>query len=732
MISNQFLWLIASSARNFEDFTIFILPKIKLHSYFLNCRGFQNTIFMKKLLTQLNKSYHLFYLAMVFFAGIGLIFLVFPGESRFKYEFQKGSPWRHETLIAPFNFAILKTDAEQKIENDSTLKTYIPYFTLDTLIGTSKVGEFTIALSKLKESNPTLKSIENIQILPDILRNIYQIGILPQAINSYKELEGKTEIMQIRGKKADRITISNLHSIKAAYQDFSDTIRKISGNLYPEISQKINLSDFVTENLYYDEKINQNEKKQLLDKLSTTKGMVQAGERIIFQGDLVGQEKFLILESLKQAYETKRGDNMEYFLVIAGRLVIISALIFLMFLYLLFYRRELFDHKRNLSFIISMIVLMIFLAGIATTMKSVSIYIVPMAILPILVRIFFDSRTAIFSLMVTTLIIGYFAPNSYEYIILQMIAGIIAVFSLNKLHKRSHLVVSALSVFIAYSVVYTAMALVQEGSLETIDWKNIQWFGFSSLFIFITYPLIYIFEKIFGFVSDVTLIELSNTNQPLLRKLAEEAPGTFQHSLQVANLAEAVIQRIGGNPFLVYAGALYHDIGKMYKSDYFIENQVVGMNPHDSLDYLKSASIIIDHVTNGVQLARKYKLPEILISFITTHHGTTQSNYFYKKYQIENPGVEVDTNLFSYPGPLPHNKEMAVLMLTDGVEATAHSLKEKTAASFSEMIESLVEQKIKSNQLIDADLTLREITILKSTLLEKLVSIYHIRIEYPK
>jgi len=687
---------------------------------------------MKKLLTRLNQSYHLFYLAMVFLAGIGLIFLVFPGESRFRFEFQKGSPWRHETLIAPFNFAILKTDAEIKIENDSTLKTYVPYFTLDTLIENSKVGVFTLAISKLTETNPSVKACENIHDLPGILRNIYKAGILPQPINSYQELEGKTEIIQIRGNKAERLPVIRLNSIKSAYQELNDTIRKITGKTYPEIIQKINLSDYIAENLTFDEKINRDEIKQLLDKLSATKGMVQAGERIIFQGDLVGQEKFMILESLKQAYETKRGDNIEYLLVLAGRLIIITSLIVLMFLYLLFYRRELFDHKRNLSFIMMMIVLMVFMAAFATKMKLINIYMVPMAILPILIRIFYDSRTAIFSLVVTTLIIGYFAPNSYEYIILQIVAGIIAVFTLNKLHKRSHLVISAFAVFLSYSVVYIAMAMVQEGSLQNINWEALEWFGISSFLIFITYPLIDIFERIFGFVSDVTLIELSNTNQPLLRKLAEEAPGTFQHSLQVANLAEAVIQRIGGNPYLVYAGALYHDIGKTYKSDYFIENQVVGMNPHDSLDYMKSAEIIIDHVTNGVQLARKYKLPEVLISFITTHHGTTQSNYFYKKYQIENPGIEVDTNLFSYPGPLPHNKEMAVLMLTDGIEATAHSLKEKSAATFSEMIDYLVDQKIKSNQLIDADLTLREITILKSTLLEKLVSIYHIRIEYPK
>jgi len=687
---------------------------------------------MKKLLTLLNQSYHFVFLALVFIAGIGLIFLVFPGESRFKYEFQKGSPWRHETLIAPFNFAILKTEAEIKVENDSALSTYAPYFKIDTLIGSNKVNEFSDTFLKETSNLQINKASGKITQIPEILQKIYNSGILSQSSDFYKELTEKTEITLIHGNRAIKVPVLQLYSIKSAYQELNDTIRKLTGKHYQEIIQKINLSDYISENIYFDVDRNQYEKKQLLDKISATKGMIQAGERIIFQGDLVGPEKFIILESLKKAYETKRGDSIEYVLVIAGRILIISILMVLMFLYLIFYRKELFEHKRKLSFIIMMIVLMVFMAAFATKVDSISIYMVPMAILPIMVRIFFDSRTAIFSLMITTLLIGYFAPNSYEFIILQMIAGIFAVFSLNKLHKRSHLVFSALWVFLIYSVVYIAMALVQEGSIKTIDWSQLKWFGISSFLIFITYPLIYIFEKAFGFVSDVTLIELSNTNQPLLRKLAEEAPGTFQHSLQVANMVEAVVHRIGGNPFLAYAGALYHDIGKTFKSEYFIENQVAGMNPHDNLDYLKSAGIIIDHVTYGAQLARKYKLPEVLISFITTHHGTTQSNYFYKKYQIENPGMKVDTTLFSYPGPLPHNKEMAVLMLTDGIEATAHSLKEKSAAAFSEMIENLVEQKIKSNQLIDADLTLRDITILKSTLLEKLVSIYHIRIEYPK
>lgn len=687
---------------------------------------------MKKYFTSLVQSYHWFFLSMVFIIGIGLIFLIFPGESRFKYEFQKGSPWRHETLIAPFDFAIMKTEAEIKTENDSLFKKYRPYFTFDTLVGHSAINEFSVAISKFAETDEKIKSSDLFKELPGILDKIYKTGILQQSTDSYKELAGKSEIMVIKGQKAIKTPVDQLFSIKTAYTKLNDTIRAITGNLFPEFLKSVNISDFVVENLYYDEQLNRNEKKQLLDKLSATKGMVQAGERIIFQGDLVGQEKYMILESLKKTYETKRGDNIEYFLVIAGRLLIISIFIVMMFLYLLFYRRDIFDHKRKFTFIFMMIVLMVFMAGFATNVKAINIYMVPMAILPILVRIFFDSRTAIFSLMITTLLIGFFAPNSYEYIILQMVAGVIAVFSLNKLHKRSHIVFSALWVFLTYSIVYLAMAMVQEGNLDTINWVALEWFAVSSIFIFISYPLIYIFEKIFGFVSDVTLIELSDTNQPLLRKLAEEAPGTFQHSIQIANLAEAVIHKIGGNPFLIRAGALYHDIGKTFDPEFFIENQAVGMNPHDQIDHLKSSAIIIDHVANGVKLARKYGLPEILISFIETHHGTTQTDYFYKMYQIENPKEDVDRNMFTYPGPLPQNKETAVLMLIDGIEAATRSLKEKSVDNIRELIEKMVEQKIQSNQLINADLTLREITILKVTLLEKLVNIYHVRIEYPK
>lgn len=687
---------------------------------------------MKKLLTQLNKSYHLFFLFMVFIAGIGLIFLSFPAESRFKYEFQKGTPWQHETLISPFNFAILKTPAEIKTERDSILNSYVPYFSIDTTVSINKINNLSNAIAGLITKNTNDKKINSLNIIPALVQKQYEQGILSKSSNNYPELKDKTEIMFVIGKTAIKVPLSSVSSIKSAYQELNDTIRKIAGAYYTEFEKNINLSDFISENLYYDEQYNKQEKNQLINKLSISKGMVQAGERIIFQGDLIGNNTFIILESLKKAYENKRGNNIEYFLVIMGRIIIISVFMVLMFLYLLYYRRELFDHKRKMIFIILMMVNIVFMAGLSTKINALNIYMVPVAILPILIRIFFDSRTAIFSMLITTLLIGYFAPNSYEYIILQIIAGIIAVFTLNKMHKRSHLVLSAVAVFSSYTLIYFAMSLIQEGSFETINLEPVRWFAISSLLILITYPLIDIFERIFGFVSDVTLIELSNTNHPLLRKLAEEAPGTFQHSLQVANLAEAVIFKIGGNPFLVYAGGLYHDIGKTRKSEFFIENQVAGMNPHDGIDHLKSAEIIIDHVEHGVKLARKYKLPEVLISFITTHHGLTQTNYFYKMYQKENPGVEIDPGKFSYPGPLPQDKETAVLMLTDGIEAATRSLKDKSVEALRKMIDDIVEHKISTNQLINADLTFKEINILKNTLLEKLVNIYHVRIEYPK
>lgn len=357
---------------------------------------------------------------------------------------------------------------------------------------------------------------------------------------------------------------------------------------------------------------------------------------------------------------------------------------------------------------------------------------VPFAIFPIVIHTFFDSRTAIFTLIIASLITGFYAPNNYEFILLEVTAGMVAVFSLNKTHRRGHVIKAIVWVLLTYIVVYTSLEMIFEGTLTTINYKMLQWFSISSILIVLVYPLVFIFEKIFGFVSDVTLIELSDTNQPLLRKMAEQAPGSFQHSLQIANLSEEIILRIGGNPFLVRAGALYHDIGKIATPEFFIENQAVGINPHDKLNYMKSAEVIIDHVKNGVKLARKYNLPEALTEFIATHHGTTKAQYFYLKHQEENPHEKVDETNFVYPGPLPHTKEAAVVMIVDGIEAATRSLKDKTHENIKEVVTKMIDQKIRDGQLSESLLSFRDIRIIKDTLLEKLLNIYHVRIEYPK
>ncbi len=681
---------------------------------------------MKKLLTRLARYYHFFYIAFVFLATVFLLYLIIPGESRFKYEFQKNAPWRHETLMAPFNFAILKSNEQIKAEQDSVRSQYIAYFKLDTLTGIAQQNNLGNTLKKLEQDQQTINN------LTDFIGTLYQDGILEQASENYPALQDKEQVILVKNKLAERVDIKELHSLKTAYQALSDTLQAELGQTFDTFTQQVNLSDFIHANLSYDEAFNENELQKQLEEVSYTQGMIQAGERIIFKGDLVTPDKFTILESLKQTYETKRGQDIERYLLILGKIILIVSCLSIMIFYLYYFRPEIFNQKRRLSFILIMIVLMVFTSRFVNDRDFIDLYLVPLAILPILLRIFFDSRTAIFALLVTSLLVGYFAPNSFEYIFLNMVAGITAVFSLDKLHRRSHLVFTALWVFIAYSIVFLALSMIEEGNIESIAWEDLEWFGGNALLILLAYPLIYIFEKLFGFVSDVTLIELADTNQPLLRKLAQEAPGTFQHSLQIANLAEEVILRIGGNPFLVRAGALYHDIGKINQPVFFIENQAAGMSPHSELDNKESAKIIIDHVTQGVKIARRYKLPEILIDFISSHHGTTQAKYFYTMYKNEHPEEEVDAREFTYPGPPPKNKETSVVMLTDGIEAAARALKEKTPDNLRELIEKMVKDKLDAGQLENAELTLRDIRIFKDTILEKLMNIYHVRIEYPK
>ena len=688
---------------------------------------------MIKNITQKIKSYTLiFSWIFIFLLTAVLLFLILPGEPKFKYEYQKGFPWKHENLVAPFDFAILKTYNEIEKEKFEQLNAIAPYFTVDTVIVAQKLAMMESDWHNLPGAGQT--NTEVLNFLKASLKELYEKGILQHSPETNKELKGKNEIKKRIGNRVEKISINDLLSEKTAYTLFVNILKETSG-IYSGAENEIRRltpKNYIAANLEFDELTTIKEIKSATSAISSTRGMIKTGERIVLEGEIIDDAKFQILESLKASYEKEfiRGINSSFNSV--GRAVLVSVFVILLFLFLYIFKKEILRQFRKLSFLLLFLVSMVLISKYIESFPNLHIYIIPFAIFPIIIRTFYDSRTAIFTLTIATLITGFFAPNNYEFVLMQITAGITAVFSLSKMHRRVHLVMAAIWVFLTYLIVFLALELIYEGNLLSANFKTLQWFGLSSLLVLLVYPLVFIFEKIFGFVSDVTLIELSDTNQPLLRKLAEKAPGTFQHSIQIANLAEEIILKIGGNPFKVRAGALYHDIGKISAPAFFIENQDAGINPHDNISYLKSAEIIIDHVNKGVKLAKKHNLPDSLIEFIATHHGTTKAKYFYLKYQQENPSEKTDESSFNYPGPLPVSKEAAVVMLVDGVEAASRSLKEKTPQKFKELIDDIIDQKIRDKQLEQSDLTFHDIKIIKEILLNKLMNIFHIRIEYPK
>ena len=687
---------------------------------------------MNKFLKRLKSYTKLLLQVLLFVLTAVALYFILPGEPKFKYEYQKGFPWRHENLIAPFDFAILKSANELEDEKTEQINSLIPYFTNDTTIKSVKLARLKQDIGLLADSTNTAKN-EAYSILAKKITDIYKNGILQFSIDTYSELQGKDELNKRTGNVVQKITTNKLYSEKLAYNALQNTRQELvtAGYNAPWLNDLI-FDRYITANLSYDSATSQKEIDEITQNISATRGMVKLGERIILEGEIVDATKYQILESLKASYEKERGTDVNRYMVAGGKILLITVLLSLLFVFLLLYRRDILEHLNKLSFMLLLLAGIILLSNFINTFPNLHIYMVPLAVFPIMIRTFFDSRTAIFTLIITTLLIAFYAPNNYEFMLLQVSAGIIAVFSLNKMHRRVHLVLASLWVFLTYTIVFTALNLIHEGTLTAFDFSALKWFAISSVLILLVYPLVYIFEKLFGFVSDVTLIEISDSNQPLLRKLAEQAPGTFQHSMQIANLAEEVIRRIGGNPFLVRAGALYHDIGKIGRPNFFIENQAMGMNPHDRISHLKSAEVIIDHVRNGVKMAQKHKLPAPIIEFIATHHGTTKAKYFYLKYQEQNPDQEINEKAFIYPGPLPQSKEAAVVMLVDGIEAASRSMKEKTHENLKALIDSMIDKKIEEKQLDDSDLTFRDIYTIKKILLEKLINIYHIRIEYPE
>ncbi len=680
-------------------------------------------------------TWHVIYLSLLFIITAVALFFALPQEARFRYEFQKGRPWMHSTLIAPFDFAIMKSDAAIKHEKDSLLKSAIPYFNLLDSVEQHQITLLSARINEMGRSNSSLSNQLYFlrESVVSVFRKVYQAGILEQSAVNYASLAGKDEMNIVHNSVSRNTPVASVYSLKTAYTEVSDKLNLLiaSNPRWEPILKNIKPEDYLAFNLAFDQDKTVREEQKILEGLSSTFGIVQEGERIVSQGDVISPDTYIILESLKYAFEKSRGDGSKYDMIVLGRIIFIAILLATLFLFIFNIRRKLLKSKRDITFTMLVMTLMILFCHLVIKSGTLPIYIVPFTAMALIIRTFLDARLAIFVNTIAALFIGFMVPNGYEFVLLQIPAGSIAVISQSKMQRREQVILTSVIIFLVYAVTYIGISLIQEANIQGIDWEQMKWFGINSALTLITYLLVYILEKSFGFVSDVTLIELSYSNTKLLRRLSVEAPGTFQHSTQVANLAEEAILRIGGNALLVRAGALYHDIGKLVEPQYYIENQMMGINPHDKHTSEESAKIIKEHVNRGVELAHKHKLPEQIIDFIRTHHGTTKTGYFYQLSQNQNEGETIDEKNYTYPGPTPFNRETAVVMLADSIEAASRSLEVKNAENLRALIDKIVKQKTEAGQLEHAPLTFRELYQLKEIFLEKLLTIYHIRISYP-
>ncbi|HEX7411854.1 MAG TPA: HDIG domain-containing protein [Bacteroidales bacterium] len=681
-------------------------------------------------------SNHYYTVNRIFLFTAVLVILVslFPREGKFKYEFQKGSPWLHEDLIAPFDFAILKPAAELEKERTTVLNDLHPYFRIDDVVPAAKFKALSDMFDSAWVKSPDYRNAgEQLRLkYRDITFALFDSVFNKGIIVLIPEIENKPpdfEITVVHGNEAETVELQSLFTISSADEYVRTRLQKVLG-INPGFIIPL-LENAIAQNIFFDAATTRSERDEALANISTTKGMVQKGERIISRGELVSSEKFQKIESLKNDYELQLGLSSKYYLILLGQVILIAISLLVFILFMVAFRHDIYAENKNIVLILLLITIMVFITSMIIDIDVSYLYIVPLCLVPIIIRTFYDTRLALFVHIITIIIIGFLVPNSFQFLFLQLITGIITIITIVNLQRRAQFFFTSLMIFITYSVIYIGMTLIQEGSFSSIDERTFILFGGSALLTLFSYPLIFVFEKIFGLVTDVSLMELSDTNSKLLREMARNAPGTFQHSLQVANLAEEAAHAIGANTLLTRTGALYHDIGKMEMAQYFIENQSTGINPHDELTYEESAKVIIGHVQSGIEKARLFKLPELIIDFIRTHHGTRYTGYFYQM-QIRNyPGDDFNKASFRYNGPIPFSKETSILMMADSVEAASRSLKQYDETSIHTLVETIIDKQIETNQFLNSELTLKDITRIKKILKKLLMNIYHIRVEYP-
>ncbi|MUH37542.1 HDIG domain-containing protein [Zobellia amurskyensis] len=682
---------------------------------------------MRNFLDKIFKNQSLLYKYFLYLVSVVCIVFFFPKGGKFKYEFQKGKPWQYENLYAPFDFSIQKSNDDIIKEKAELLNNQIDYFRLDPsvqgVVSQEYEQKFATVFTGERFSPSAIEALDSAG--DDILEQLYKNGILAKT----NKKGVKEQLYLVKDNQAETVPISSLIRIQNLREVLQKIIKEKDLVIYTQEYQDLFL-DIVKPNITYDKELSERALNEALSGLSHTRGAVDEGKLIIAKGEVVEADNFNILNSLKTEYESELWTANNYYFILFGYTVLVALVLMMLFLFLKKYRKENFENNTKVTFIFFNILFMVFVTTMVVKYDESFVFVVPICILPLVLKTFFDARLGLFVHVLTVLILGFVVPNSFEYIFLQIIVGIVTILTVSELYKRANLFISVGQITLIYVVGYLAFHIIHEGNLDNIQWFTLGLFFLNGMITLFVQPLIYVYEKVFGLVSDVSLLELSDTNSKLLKVLSNKAPGTFHHSLQVANLAEAAANEIGANAMLVRVGALYHDIGKMNHPTYFTENQITNVNPHDELSPKDSGKIIINHVIDGIELARKNKLPDRVIDFIRSHHGTSLVYYFYKKQQeLEE---DVDEANFRYPGPIPFSKETAILMMADSVEAASKSLKNPTSGIIDEFVDKIVAGQMAAGQFLNANITFKEIEAIKKIFKQKLINIYHLRVEYPE
>ena len=647
-----------------------------------------------------------------------------PRNSGPQFRYDVGKPWMYGSLIAKFDFPIYKTDEAIKAEQDSLLVQLEPYYNFKENVEKEQIAKF---YEKYKDGIPGL-SKDYVTTIIDRLHRLYQAGIMNQSDYSKNFKDSTSFVRVVNGRTATSVPINCIYSTMAAYEQlFMD--EKLGAQR--QILQKCNLNEYLTPNLTYDKERSETEKADVISSVAIASGMVLTGQKIIDRGEIVDEHTFRVLSSFEREMVRRSANTSEVSSTIAGQALFVGIIMILFTLYIALFRKDYFEKPRSLMMLYALITIFPILVSLMMEHNVLSVYVLPFAIVPIFIRVFMDSRTAFISHVVMTLICAAAVKYQYEFIIIQLVAGLVAIYSLRELSQRAQLFKTAILVTLASCAVYFALQLMQDNSILTMDHSMYKHFIANGVMLLFAYPLMLVVEKMFGFISNVTLIELSNTSKDLLRKMSEVAPGTFQHSIMVGNLAAAISDKIDAKTQLVRTGALYHDIGKIQNPAFFTENQA-GVNPLNKMDRKAAAQIIISHVTEGLKLAEKYDLPTEIRDFITTHHGLGKTKYFYISYRNEHPKEKIDESVFSYAGPNPFTREQAILMMADTVEAASRSLSEYTEESISNLVNTLIDGQVSDGYYTDCPITFHDINVAKQVLIERLKVIYHTRISYPE